>query len=707
MRFLLAISLIFFSFSKSKISSFESDSQVKIIAKTSDVFGKQKQTYMHYYKDYPVAFSEFHQVSKNGKSKTYGRKFDIDISFNKNEIIPLPTVLRQLDKNYVPMIDSLVVLDVSLKNVEYTLAYQLYNTKNNNQYYVNAFTGNVELVLPTKYGCSSTLCSGASEHYGTLTFNGCYNQNEYILKNEAENINLWNADSITDLSLQLPFNPVKSNTNFFDDTAAVTTYYTIEQTHNYFSNTFQYNGLDGDRFPITAWLTGNDNFFYDKIRKAALIGIDGNITIDLVTHEIVHGITDLTAGLIYLGESGALNESFSDIFGEAVEYYALGNNDWLVNSDVNNNQNPIRDFANPENYFQPDTFLHDQYWFDGFEDCGGVHINSGVQNHWFYLLSEGGKGVQPIGINKAATITFRNLNTYLFPMAHYKDAKTGSLQAAEDIFGVNSFEVNQVQNAWQAVGVFNNAELDSLTLVDLYQLTNGDNWSISWDLTQSMNFWHGVVLDNDRRVISLDLSNNNLTNYLSFKIGNLSELAYLDVSDNPTTRTLIFELGNLKKLMYLDLSNSNMSLGYYNYCSDDYYLSVLSELTNLIYLDISNNGFTGCYPYQMRLLAKQIPSLGNIKISNGNNLDATWADFVNNNKGYCGNCIDDFELNTSNEFKFLPQVYNSIKTNGNILLNNVDSLTEIFAGNKVTLNTGFEVSKNTNLLIDIKSCTNN
>ena len=95
-------------------------------------------------------------------------------------------------------------------------------------------------------------------------------------------------------------------------------------------------------------------------------------------------------------------------------------------------------------------------------DKGGVHRNSGVQNYWFYLLSEGGSGINDngdtydvtgIGIESAYKIAYRNLTTYLLPNATFKDAMHGSLKAAIDLFGKDTKEYESVLKAWHAVGV--------------------------------------------------------------------------------------------------------------------------------------------------------------------------------------------------------------------------------------------------------------
>lgn len=195
------------------------------------------------------------------------------------------------------------------------------------------------------------------------------------------------------------------------------------------------------------------------------------VAVDIMAHEYSHLVTENNGngGLEYIGESGALNESFSDIMGISVLKYATNYNDWLLGSDVMVYVSNMRSFNNPNNGEdglnpQPDTY-EGLYWADPQDrltDNGGVHTNSGVQNHWFYLLTEGGNGMNDInntfsvtgvGIDKAVQIAYRNLIYYLTPEATYEDARNGSIQAAIDLYGVDSQEYQSVMNAWHAVGV--------------------------------------------------------------------------------------------------------------------------------------------------------------------------------------------------------------------------------------------------------------
>lgn len=184
-------------------------------------------------------------------------------------------------------------------------------------------------------------------------------------------------------------------------------------------------------------------------------------TQDILGHEYTHAVTGSSAGLNYSYESGALNESFSDIFGEVIERFSLGSNDWLMGDE--RTDGAIRSMANPNLYYNPDTYLG-TYWYSGSADNGGVHTNSGVQNFWFYLLSQGGSGtndngdsysVSGLGISTASIIARENLLSYLDSDDGYAEARSKSIQAAIDIYGLCSNQVKQVTNAWYAVGVGN------------------------------------------------------------------------------------------------------------------------------------------------------------------------------------------------------------------------------------------------------------
>jgi len=214
---------------------------------------------------------------------------------------------------------------------------------------------------------------------------------------------------------------------------------------------------------------------------------------DIVGHEIVHHLIASINKMGNYGEFGALQESFADIFGEMIEFECRGSNDWVFGSDVYlpNGGNPIgvRSLSNPLETGHP-NFYEGQYWEEQndmcfFDDFCGIHTNSGVQNYWFYLLSEGGSGINEDGIpysitgigkEKAAKITFENLkniSTLYGSVKPYYRAMFGAIDAAKNLFGENSNEVVQTRKAWRAVGLYE-ADVNPITWRVTNQIINGE-----------------------------------------------------------------------------------------------------------------------------------------------------------------------------------------------------------------------------------------
>lgn len=263
-----------------------------------------------------------------------------------------------------------------------------------------------------------------------------------------------------------------------ENNPALDAHWGMEKTYDYFLNVHNrdsYDGMGGEMIAYVHFALGWPNAFWSnnslKLGDGNGIATNHRTYINVLSHEITHGVinTNGGGGLDYQGESGALNESFADIFGTAVEHYAKpATADWLHGEEGSLVPGEyVRSMEDPRSRSQPDTYgPNDSYWVNTQDtfDFGGVHVNSGVQNYWFYLVSEGGSGVNEngyaytvdgIGLEKAEQIAYRNLTQYISAstMSNYEDSRMGAIMSAEDLYGAGSPEVETVKRAWAAVGV--------------------------------------------------------------------------------------------------------------------------------------------------------------------------------------------------------------------------------------------------------------
>lgn len=246
---------------------------------------------------------------------------------------------------------------------------------------------------------------------------------------------------------------------------ALDAHYGVSQTYAFYLANFGRNSVDNAGYALTSYVNESattDNAYWDGTsmhfgnRSSNGAGITA---IDVDGHELTHGVTQYTSNLNYSNQSGAMNESMSDIFGKSVQFWSKPSDvNWKLSNDMGW---LIRDMGNPNAYSQPDTYLG-TYWYSGTSDNGGVHTNSGVGNYMFYLLVTGGSGtndigntftVSGLGLTKADAILYRSETVYLTPTSNYSNWRTACISAATDIYGAGSNEVNQVMNSWYAVGI--------------------------------------------------------------------------------------------------------------------------------------------------------------------------------------------------------------------------------------------------------------
>ncbi len=254
------------------------------------------------------------------------------------------------------------------------------------------------------------------------------------------------------------------------DRYALDAHFAAERYYLFLEEFFDRNSINEEGLELICYVHHDENLanaFWNGTASFYGDGGGGSLdrpltTVDIVAHEFTHGLTGFTAGLIYAYEPGALNESFSDVFGLATDFYARPDvANWRMGEEATSDGDGIRSALDPKEFGHPANYQGENWWTNA-GDNGGVHINSGVQNHWFYLLSEGGTGINDngeafevvgIGWEKAIAIAYRNLTTYLTAGSVYSDAAYyGSLSALE-LFGTCSQEYISTVNAWHAVGI--------------------------------------------------------------------------------------------------------------------------------------------------------------------------------------------------------------------------------------------------------------
>jgi Zn-dependent metalloprotease len=264
-----------------------------------------------------------------------------------------------------------------------------------------------------------------------------------------------------------------NNAESSNETVGADAHYGQSVTWDYFKNVHGRNGIadDGRGARSRVHYSNNyDNAFWSDSCFCMTYG-DGNffnplVSLDVAGHEMTHGVTSRTAGLIYSGESGGLNEGTSDIFGSMAEYYAANANDpgdYLIGEKLSNP--PLRNMITPSS----DGSSSD-CWYSGVGNLD-VHYSSGVANHFFFLLAEGttngspsktcvsgntrvatGNGsVTGIGREKAGKIWYRALATYMTASETFAKARLDTVKAATDLYGAGSAEVAAVHAAWTAV----------------------------------------------------------------------------------------------------------------------------------------------------------------------------------------------------------------------------------------------------------------
>ncbi|MBG0737943.1 M4 family metallopeptidase [Paeniglutamicibacter antarcticus] len=256
-----------------------------------------------------------------------------------------------------------------------------------------------------------------------------------------------------------------------EDQAVNQAYDGSSATYEFYRDVLQRNSLDGSGMELVSSVhygVAFDNAFWDGAQMVYGDGSGrifqiGGLTraVDVIAHELTHGVTEQTAGLVYSKQSGALNESFSDVFGSLVKQYSLKQTaaeaDWLIGAGILVPQlgAALRSMSKPGTAYtgdrQPghmDDYVDLPDNNDPRNDNGGVHINSGIPNHAFYLAATalGGSAWE-----KAGKIWYTTLTKHLHPNTQFSEAALATVAVAGELF--SSTAQTAVRNAWLEVGV--------------------------------------------------------------------------------------------------------------------------------------------------------------------------------------------------------------------------------------------------------------
>ncbi|MFM2386102.1 MAG: hypothetical protein RL660_859 [Bacteroidota bacterium] len=364
-------------------------------------------------------------------------------------------------------------------------------------YYINAATNTLTKV-------TSNLChDGPAQtlYYGSNTIDTKHRliQNDNILHTDDNLRNIHTKVKGNGAAFNVWSNVADNDDNWQQSDATATTAHLVcQNAWDFFQSTFTWVGVQGNNSNKVQVVVDNTLINNAHYRNMSL-GVDritfgqsqvGNFltTFDIAGHEFGHGVDEYSAQLPMSSITGALDESFADIYGLLAESFRFGGaiTNWTLGEDANLIS---RSFSNPPLFSQP-CFFQGPGWFNvvgcipaGINDRCGVHVNSGVQNYFFYLLSNGSAGAVPgtidnisvngIGLADAGLIVFQNHTNFMPANAQYEDAQINSILAAQNIFGACSPEVVSTTNAWAAVGIGQAAELQLLNLPILQSWTLG------------------------------------------------------------------------------------------------------------------------------------------------------------------------------------------------------------------------------------------
>ncbi|WP_343328177.1 M4 family metallopeptidase [Polaribacter staleyi] len=603
------------------------DENLLKIKTETDKLGFTHEKYQQQFKGIKVEFANYIAHSKNNSIKTMNGSF-----YDVGKVNTIPNISKEtaftkaisyidakqylwqnpeeakIMNNYKKPVGELLILPKEItkhKKARLVYKFDIYATKpiSRNYIYVDAHSGKVvykdaiikHLNSSKKHGShkktetpnvNTAFVAGnaATKYSGNQNIETTLSGGNYILRetSRGNGIETYNMELRINYNSAIDFTDNDNNwtasehANSDEDNAALDAHWGAEKTYDYFYQTYNRNSYDNNGAAIKSYVhfdlieygySNQDNAFWNG---SVMTYGDGTsfsplTSLDIAAHEIGHAVCENTANLTYSYESGAMNEGFSDIWAASVEYYADPTKDtWLLGEEIGG---PIRSLSNPNAYGQPDTYKGTN-WYSGSGDNGGVHYNSGVLNHWFYILSVGKSGtndngdsynVTGINITKAAAIAYRTESVYLSSGSQYADARTAGIQSAEDLYGVNSPEVIATTNAFYAVGIgaefVQTCTLEAPSNLSATSITN-NSFTLSWNAVSNAASYDVTV---GAATTNVTTTSFNATNLLSGTTYNVSVIANCSSGGSGTSTSTNITTTGSTPLSYCNAASTNVN----------------------------------------------------------------------------------------------------------------------------------------------------
>jgi bacillolysin len=325
-------------------------------------------------------------------------------------------------------------------------------------------------------------CTGVDENGKPVEFFGRQEGNAFVMWDPWRHIKTYDW-GYTDIMTDGPNAPISGDSAAFANSAAVSAHVNATAVYDFYNSVLLRSSVDGKGLELISNVNciSSDDLSIEKPKqwrnaawwdKKMWYGqLDEGSTLrsfsrylDIIAHELTHGVTEATSGLVYREQSGALNESFSDIFGVIIKNWASGRQasvqgwDWEIGSGLGPDGGPLRDMSNPTRTNDP-AHMNDykNYPVTNEDDWGGVHTNSNIHNKVAHTLltSVGPDGQARIPPKDAAVLYYLCL-TRLSSTATFANARAGLVNAANSYYAGSAdraARVDAIAAAYQQVGI--------------------------------------------------------------------------------------------------------------------------------------------------------------------------------------------------------------------------------------------------------------